>query len=58
MQNKTNILHITVDNMNVYKNGQFITRAERQNKKQIRLALLIGLGLIVIAIVFNININL
>lgn len=58
MQNKTNILHITVDKMNVYKNGQFITRAERQNKKQIKLALLIGVSLIVIALVFNIKVYL
>lgn len=40
------------------KNGQFITRADRQNKKQIRLALLIGFGLIVMAIVFNIKVYL
>jgi len=44
--------------MKVYnKNGKFITRAERQNKKQIKTALLIGLSLIVIALVFNINIT-
>lgn len=40
------------------KNGQFITRADRQNKKQIQTALLIGLSLIVMAIVFNIKVYL
>lgn len=40
------------------KNGQFITRQDRKNKKQIKIALLIGLSLIVIAIVFNIKIYL
>lgn len=44
--------------MKVYKNGQFISRADRQNKKQIKLALLIGLSLIVIAMISNIDINL
>lgn len=44
--------------MNVYKNGKFITRADRQNKKQIRLALLIGLSLIVIAMILNIKVYL
>lgn len=58
MQNKTNILHITVDKMKVYKNGRFITRADRKNKRQIKIALLIGLCLVVIAMISNININL
>lgn len=40
------------------KNGQFISRQDRQNKKQIKTALLIGLSLIVIAIVFNIKVYL
>lgn len=44
--------------MKLDKNGQFITRAERKNKRDIKIALLIGLSLIVISIVFNIKIYL
>lgn len=43
----------------IYKNGRYISRTERlQNKKQIKIALLIGLCLVVIVIVFDIKVYL
>ena len=44
--------------MQVYKNGKYITRQQRKDKKQIKIAVLVAITILLIAIVLNIKVYL